>query len=390
MARLLFFASDMSEIAQIRRIRSLQQAGHAVSSISMTKGASVRIARPDWPNLDLGPIAEERLVRRAWRVLRSLPRLWRARGLLRDADLLIARNLDMVLLALVARRLAGCQGPVVYECLDIHAVLSGASTRARVLRWVERQVLRQVALLVVSSPGFLRGHFTMRQHYAGPHLVLENKLWLTPGVPPRPAADTIPRVTDRLHLAWVGAIRCRASLDLLLATAALLPDRLHIHIHGTVHRHAIGDLEARLRGVPNVTCHGPYDWPAGLARIYTDNDLVWAQDLWQRGKNSDWLLPNRLYEAGWFGCPAIACTTTQTGRKIVADGLGYTIDSPTPAALADLLASLDHAALAEKRAAILARPAEIFGTTGQEAASMVDDVLGARKAVAGQPDTPAR
>jgi hypothetical protein len=35
-------------------------------------------------------------------------------------------------------------------------------------------------------------------------------------------------------------------------------------------------------------------------------DAVWAQDLWQSGANSDWLLPNRIYEASYFGCPSIA------------------------------------------------------------------------------------
>ncbi len=58
------------------------------------------------------------------------------------------------------------------------------------------------------------------------------------------------------------------------------------------------------------------------------------------GGNSDWLLPNRIYEASWFGCPSIAVSDTETGRKIASTGIGFTIEAPTADALVACLAEL--------------------------------------------------
>jgi hypothetical protein len=64
-----------------------------------------------------------------------------------------------------------------------------------------------------------------------------------------------------------------------------------------------------------------------------------AGPLASRG-NSDWLLPNRIYEASYFGCPSIALAGTETGRRVAADGLGFTVEEPTAEALTELLRGL--------------------------------------------------
>lgn len=112
---------------------------------------------------------------------------------------------------------------------------------------------------------------------------------------------------------------------------------VQINIHGNVHRHAVGDIDAAVESRENIRFFGPYSYPGDLEAIYAGSDLVWAQDLWQSGANSDWLLPNRIYEASWFGCPSIAVETTETGRKVAAEQLGLTISEPSADALVALL-----------------------------------------------------
>ena len=337
MAAILFFAPDLSETAQLRRIRSFARAGHSVQSVSMRKHP----VQVDWPDLNLGQIQDEQLGRRVWLALRSVTKLWAYRRQVALTDLIIARNIDMVMLALLARLMCGRRVPIVYECLDIHGIFHGNGLKARVARRVEHIALDRISLLVVSSPGFITNYFERVHHYVGRWLLLENKVWFPKEPLPRPTVKS--DHNGPLVLGWVGAIRCQPSLDLLCAVARQLGDALRIEIWGVIHDHAIKGFSDQIANIPNIHYSGPYAYPDGLTTVYGNCDLVWAQDLWQRGGNSDWLLPNRIYEASWFGCPSIAVAGTQTALKIAQDGLGYIIEKPTSDALQNLLLNMTRA-----------------------------------------------
>ncbi|MDP5307524.1 glycosyl transferase [Paracoccus spongiarum] len=367
------FGFDLAEAAQIRRIRSLIALGCDVTSFCQRREGSPDFT-PEWRNVDLGLVRHNDIRGRAAGAARAVGRAlvgWRR---IAGARLIVARNLDLAMIALTARRLAAIRAgrqaaPLVYECLDIHDLMTRRDRIGRIMRRAERHVLSQAELLVVSSPGFLENHFTPVQRYRGPSAVVENKLWLgldAGARPPRPA----PRRPDGapLTIGLVGSIRCQASVDLLMRTADLMGDRLRVRIAGALHDHALDGFAAALAARGNVDWTGRYAYPQGLAAAYDCCDLVWAQDMWQRGTNSDWLLPNRIYEASWCGCPSLALSDTQTGRQILRQGLGWTIDRATPEALAAFLTALRPEDLRSRRDALLARPEADFVQTK-------DDVL---------------
>jgi len=124
-----------------------------------------------------------------------------------------------------------------------------------------------------------------------------------------------------------------------------------------------------------VEYHGPYSYPEGLAAAYGACDLVWAQDLWQRGANSDWLLPNRIYEASWFGCPSVAVDGTETGIRVLDDDLGFVVDAAEPETLVRLLRNLDATAITRCATRLLARPDTDFRLTAQDVAEALRPVL---------------
>lgn len=360
----MVFAFDLTEASQIRRISSLRRLGHDVRTLSFRRGNMNADFVPDWPNLDLGHMPNQRFAERLLRLGRALPRLLRAGPILDGADVVIARNFDLLALAWIARGARLPAGtPLVYECLDIHGLFVGDRPVNRIMRFLERRLLSRVALLWVSSPGFLSGYFVPQQGYCGPVALIENKLWFDGAPPARPTPIDRGDRGDRdgpITLGWVGSIRCRASLCILTETARRLGPRVRIAVHGNLHRHALGDIDGAIAGLDNITFHGPYRYPDDLARIYGACDAVWAQDLWQRGGNSDWLLPNRIYEASWFGCPSIAVADTETGRRVAADGLGFTLPEPTPDALVDLLSRLDRGALRSASDRLLAMDDDRF------------------------------
>ncbi len=330
---------------------------------------------PDWTNIDLGFVENESFLRRIPALVRGLWRVLRSAEVPHAADAIIARNFDLLAIAWAARLLRHRGTPLVYECLDIHGRFTGKGVIGRVMRWAERRLLGRIGLLLVSSPGFVSQYFQAAQGYDGPVAIIENKLWFEADPQPRPQAAPIREPGAPLTLGWVGSIRCQPSLDILMQTADLMGDRLTIRIHGNVHRHALPDFDGQIAPRANVGYFGPYAYPDDLAGIYAGCDLVWAQDLWQRGGNSDWLLPNRIYEAGWFGCPPVAVADTQTGRKLRGDGLGLTIDAPEAGKLADLLQTLDARQVAALSERLLAMPERAFRLVPEDVGKALAPVL---------------
>jgi succinoglycan biosynthesis protein ExoL len=371
--KVVVFGFDAAESSQIRRIRSLMGSGHDVVAFTMRRANMNPGFQPDWRNIHLFMVDNERIARRLLVLFLSCFRIVAHRRELRGADVIMARNFDMLLLAHVARLVApGAPIPIVYECLDIHGSFTREGRAGKVFRWLERFFLSRSQLLVVSSPGFVDNYFRPVQGYTGKAHLLENKIWF--GGPPPPRRESADNIADGKPwvLGWVGSLRCEPSFRILLETAARLGDRVKIEMHGNIHRHVLPDFERRIAEHPNIVYHGPYPYPEGLAEVYSACDFVWAQDLWQAGANSDWLLPNRIYEAAYFGCLSIAVAGTQTGRKVAGDALGYTVDAPTPEALITLIASLEPAEVESRRAGLLAKPASDFVYSAAEIDAVLD------------------
>lgn len=387
MSHVAFFAPDIAEASQIRRIDGIRTLGHEVVSVSFRRDNMNREFRPDWPDVPLGTTRNNRFLRRAGSVATGIVRALGQRAALADADVWIARNLDMLGLAWAVRFLAGRRDVrIVYECLDIHSLMTRPGPVGAAMRRVERALLARASLLVVSSPAFVSHYFGPVQGYSGPTALLENKLWVGRRAVPRP--DAPPEREGPLVLGWVGSLRCARSFAILCETADRLGDGIRIVCHGNLHAHAVPEFETELAKRANMSWSGPYAYPDGLAAVYADCDLVWAQDLWQAGANSDWLLPNRIYEAGYFGCPQVAVDGTETARRIAADGLGFTLPDAGAGALCALLEGLDRGTVRAASARLLAMPETAFRLHPDEIGRALSSVLDARKETTNAGATP--
>lgn len=380
-AKIEVFGFDVSEISQIRRIRAIADLGHDVHSFTMRRENMNSDFEPDWPNTHLFMTQNENLPKRAMIVAASILKMTGHRERLRAADMIFARNLDMLAIAWAARALAGVgsgpnQVPLVYECLDINGALCRDDAKSRAMRGAERRLLSDIQMLVVSSPGFIRNYFEPFQSYDGPWALWENKLAAGKALPERPNVErkTVRKPDDPLRIGWVGTIRCAPSLEILAALAERMGQAIEIHIHGVLHQHAVPNFYAIVGQHKNIIFHGAYDYPDDLATIYDGMDLVWSQDLWQSGNNSEWLLPNRIYEASWAGCPSLAVAGTETGRRVHDDALGWVIDKPEVELLYDLLTNLPRSEIAARRGALLARPASDFVQSSDEIADVIQQV----------------
>jgi succinoglycan biosynthesis protein ExoL len=360
-AKIEVFGFDVAEISQIRRIRAMAALGHDVHSFTMRRENMNQDFEPDWPNTHLFMTENENLPKRAAVVAASIVKMAKYRKRIREADMIFARNLDMLAIAWAARAMAGAsEVPLIYECLDINGALCKDGKKAEAMRAAERFLLKRIQMLIVSSPGFMREYFEPTQGYDGPWALWENKLAAGSVLPERPTQRPEVSAEQPIRLGWVGTIRCAPSLKLLTETADKMGSKVEVHIHGVVHKHVLPDFDEVIGARGNMIYHGAYNYPQDLAEIYGACDLVWSQDLWQRGNNSDWLLPNRIYEASWAGCPSVAVMGTETGRRVRDDALGWVLEEPDAGELITLLSGLSLNDIRDCGQALLNRPATDF------------------------------
>ena len=108
----------------------------------------------------------------------------------------------------------------------------------------------------------------------------------------------------------------------------------------------------------------------------------------EEGLNSSWLLPNRLYESGRYGAPAIALRDVQTGRRLAELGVGLRIGDPSE--LEARLEALTPEAYEGLRRDLAAVPRDRFSAGPGDCRGLVDALAGRPSDAAFGTAAPAR
>jgi hypothetical protein len=373
--KLAYFVHDLNDPAVRRRVRMLKAGGAEPVILGFHRADAAPAAIEGAPAVDLGRTFDARLGHRAKATALAAMTSGRWRDLLRGTDAVMARNLEMLATASAARLACGLSGPFVYECLDVHRTMLGDGAKGRLMRRVERALMRRTDLLIVSSPAFLSAYFEPRQGLGRglrvPARLVENKVLELDGAtsvrPPPPPGPP-------WRIGWLGAIRCARSLDILTDLAKRRPDLIAVEIHGRPAHTEFGDFDAQVASAPAVRFGGPYR-AEDLGVLYGHTHFSWAIDYMEAGRNSAWLLPNRLYESSRFGAVPIALAGVQTGRYLAEHGFGLRIGDPSE--LEGVLDRLTPEAYARLRAALEAVPLAAFVADAAEARALVQAIAAA-------------
>jgi hypothetical protein len=361
-----YFVHDLADAAVRRRIQMLQQGGAEVVLLGFLRGD---MAVPEFTGVKtylLARTADGALAKRAGAVALQILRSPGWRNRLKGCDVILARSLELLTLASAARAATGSKAALVYECLDIHRMMLGEGLASRGLRALERGLLGRSSLLWVSSPAFLDNYFAKLQHLSTPTYLVENKM-LTEGEPqPRHAHVRPPAPPWRIG--WFGMLRCHRSLSALTDLAARRPDLVQIVLRGRPSLNELPDFETLAR-TPGVDYGGAYT-AEELPDLYGGVHFTWAVDYFEAGQNSDWLLPNRIYEGGAAGAVAIASRTVETGRWLERNGLGLLLDDPA-AQIEQALDAMTPQAFAQLASAVDAAPGSLFEAGPQACRDLV-------------------
>lgn len=362
------FAHERGDARVMKRVAALQAQGWTVRGYMFHRLRDRQDVPPFWENVELGITENRRYLKRVLVFMGSLRLLWQHRRKLAEADAFYVVNTDNALLALAARWMARHHrprlAPLMLELADVQPAMLGAGLRSRLMRRMERFVLRRTALLVTTSPGFVREYFIPIQQFTGPVFLLENRVYPSTGLSAPEAAPAPVRGGRPWVIGLFGAFRCIKSIALMRSLAERFPEQLHFYLRGYPSGTDAPGIAALLPGLPNLEWAGAYHYPGDLPDIYGRIDLNWTLDFSDTGTNSSWLLPNRIYEGGLFACPALADASTETGRWVSTHQTGWTIEAPIEASLIHFFSHLTSADWAEKKAASALLPRSL--TCGEE------------------------
>ncbi len=320
--RLAYFVHDLNDAAVARRVAMLRAADVDVQLAGFWRGERAPSLVSGVRPAALGQTHDARLTDRALSVLRRLATPSVIREIASGADVVMARNLEMLTLVASLPR-----GPrLVYECLDIHRTLLGDGPRSSFLRHLERRWLARADLLLISSPAFLTRYFEPRQCFRGRALLVENKvLRLEDAAAPsiecgRPAGPP-------WKIGWFGMLRCRRSLALLTDLARTADGAVEVILRGKPALHEFSDFPGLVRSTPNLRFEGPYG-ADDLEGIYRQVHFNWTIDYFEAGLNSEWLLPNRIYEGSLYGATPIARSGVQAAAWLAEHDAGLILADP--------------------------------------------------------------
>ncbi|GAB7554508.1 glycosyl transferase family 1 [Novosphingobium sp. 11B] len=377
-ASVAYLVHDMDDTAVRRRVDLLLGEGLAVALGGFHRRASVMdtdIAHRVLDlrrTVDLGRTMDARLMQRAAAVARHLLDPAAVRELCYGASVIVARNLEMLVLAWRVRRR---EQRLVYECLDIHRLMLGGGWKSRMLRWLERWLLARTDLVIVSSPAFADRYFSKRQRRSEGVILVENKVSrLRSGVPPLPRSSSDAPIV----IGWFGMLRCRRTFTHLAQLAQRARGRVEVVIAGIASPAEFPDFEAEVSKIPRMRYLGAYRLE-DLADLYTGVDFVWAIDYFEEGMNSEWLLPNRLYEGLAHGAIPIALKSVETGRWLARRDVGLLLDD-ADSELPDRLLGLTADERWRMQVAIAALPDSALHQALSERRAIAEAILGRARA----------
>jgi len=355
--RLAYLVHDLNDPAVSRRLEMLRIAGIESVVAGFWRGGTPPANVNGASAMALARTYDSRMIHRALAVARQLCLSGRIAKLLEGTDIILARNLEMLAIAHAVRRAGGSKIPVVYEVLDIHRLLLRNGAVGEAFRAVERSLLQDTDLLMVSSPAYLREYFARGQlgRFGPQAIVIENKiLRLDHTVVPFPRLFPGPP----WRIGWYGMIRCRRSMELLRVLAARRPDLVQIDVRGRPTRAVFKNFQAEIDASPAMRYGGTYD-PSELATLYRSVHFNWAIDYYEENANSRWLLPNRIYEGGCYDTVPLALKRTETGRWLERLGIGVLMDDPA-AQLETFFETMTQERYRELKQASIAAPRSAF------------------------------
>ena len=241
--KIVYFVHDLNDAAVQRRVDMLMLGGASVTLLGFRRGDRLGALHGPAKIIDLGATHNGKMLARIAAVVTAAFQRGRWQTALDGADIVLARNLECLALAVAARRHRAPQARLAYECLDVHRLMLGRGVPGRVLRALEGWWMKSCDALMISSPAFIVHYFLPRHRELPPQLLVENRVLSgeEQTSPPQPDQAAGPP----WRIGWFGVIRCARSLAALAALARAMPGQVEVVIRGRPARRRAAGLRRR-------------------------------------------------------------------------------------------------------------------------------------------------
>jgi succinoglycan biosynthesis protein ExoL len=371
--RVLYLVHDVADAAVARRVAMMRDGGADVTVAGFRRADDVPEQVAGARVVDFGRTYNGGFVQRILSVLRVILCAGAYRDVFAQADVVVARNLEMLAIGVRGRSRCVARMPrVVYEVLDIHRLVLREDIIGRGLRSLEGWLAKNVDVVWTSSPAFVQHYFEARSKVSAPTFLVENKVY---GAPLDKGAEVIV-AGPPWRIGWFGVLRCRKSLDILRQLVVQQKGDVEVVIRGRVAYDQMPDFDEIVAGTDGLSFEGAYSSPDDLARIYGEVHFTWAVDMYEEGLNSSWLLPNRVYEGGLYGGVPLALGSVETGAFLKRLGVGVLLEPPLEENLNAFFSGLKADDYADYKASVLEVEPRAWACDANEAEAMMDELKG--------------
>jgi succinoglycan biosynthesis protein ExoL len=351
--RIVVISSSSSQPRYHRRVQTLLDAGYDITVYTFNRGFyEVNHYPKEARVVSLGKLENGKYFSRVINVLKAASFMrYQERSMLFSCNAVYVFGLDAALISLLTFN----NSKLIYEIGDLRNVAQRKFELKNLFAQVEKRVLKRVALLVVTSPGFLSEYyFKLNPSLEKRSIILENKL-------PRAYFNQQLRSTfyrERIEpgpikIGFVGLLRYPKTLLPVLEAISKRTDTFELHVYGDGPLKA--DIERYAQNYSNIFYYGAFKNPGDLSGIYNHLDLSWVVydnlDI-----NVRLAIPNKLYESLFFGVPIIVAEHTTLARRVEELRAGFIVDSQKANFVDILLDTLGKEQLTELRHHILEIP----------------------------------
>ncbi len=319
--KIVFLLPDISSRYCLKRVYLLESLGIQTEVLGFSRGYFSE-EKFHGETDSLGQLSEGHYFNRIFRFIYSLPKV---RKVTKTADVLYAFGQDLLGLGIIAMVLTNKKLKIVCEIADIQPALTCRGLYSRILRFVERILLKKVDLLVVTSEAFVTGYFQDIQGITEmPYQVIENKVDEESLISSK-VIEVNDRYSDVLRIGYFGLLRCRRSWEILRLAALKGGGRISIYLRGVI---PWDDMRIEMQNCLNVVYDGTYVSPDELSEIYGQTDMVWACFPYEGQKmgNWSWARTNRFYEACYFKKAMFVQKGTEDSRVVENLRFGVSLD----------------------------------------------------------------
>lgn len=261
------------------------------------------------------------------KINRLVSRELKARGVV------VTTTLDMLLITRLMTLFRGYD--IRYLVRDLHSLQLAAGILPRLVRHIERILLRNVQKVLVTSPKFASEYYD--HIYSGEILVLENvpqkAVWTE--FQRRPRSDGV------FVIGFVGILRYKESLFTLIETVERMHRegrRIKVVFAGGSLASDLTAIQAKISIPELFEFSGPYEYSKDIKRLYQDLDLIYAvYD--ENNLNCQIAMPNKFYESIISRIPLLVAANTFVGEQTAKYGIGAVVSLSEADNLYNLLQS---------------------------------------------------